>query len=116
MAKHAPTTIPATVRARVMARAWAIFRERYDYPRVPFASIGRHCFQTALAAAWAEAGRVAQLARHGTGALRQMLATLSAPPHRVGLSTSLTNSAEVIVARLRQRAEVEAGLAVAPTY
>jgi hypothetical protein len=37
-----------------MSRAWAIFRETYNYPRIPFRSIGRQCFAWALRKAWAE--------------------------------------------------------------
>src|SRR5215207_745499 len=44
-----------TVAPAVMTRAWAIFRETYDYPRMPFRSLGRRCFVWALRAAWAEA-------------------------------------------------------------
>lgn len=37
-----------------MARAWEIFREAYNYPRIKFARIGRHCFASCLRRAWAE--------------------------------------------------------------
>jgi hypothetical protein len=37
-----------------MARVWAIFRETYDYPAIPFRSIGRSCFASALRMAWGE--------------------------------------------------------------
>ena len=38
----------------VMNRAWTIFRETYNYPRMPFRFIGRPCFAWALRKAWAE--------------------------------------------------------------
>ncbi|MBS7702697.1 hypothetical protein [Chelatococcus asaccharovorans] len=39
-------------RAAIMRAAWAIFREVYRFPAVPFASIGRKCFAWALREAW----------------------------------------------------------------
>ncbi|CAH1661643.1 conserved hypothetical protein [Hyphomicrobiales bacterium] len=51
-------------RAAIMRAAWAIFRESYNYPRIPFASIGRKCFAWALREAWRrgrEAARTALL-------------------------------------------------------
>lgn len=49
-------------RRTVMARAWAIFRETYRYPSIPFRSIGRGCFGWALKMAWIEARKAARLA------------------------------------------------------
>lgn len=46
--------MPKFDRRAIMARAWAIFRETYHYPRIRFASIGRPCFAWALRKAWAE--------------------------------------------------------------
>lgn len=44
------------------ARAKAIFAKTYNYPAVPFRSIGRKCFAWALAQAKAEAARAAKIA------------------------------------------------------
>jgi hypothetical protein len=38
-----------------MRRAWAIFRQTYNYPAIPFRRIGRSCFAWALRQAWQEA-------------------------------------------------------------
>lgn len=46
----------------IMIRAWAIFRETYGYPAVPFRSIGRACFTWALRRAWHEAREAARVA------------------------------------------------------
>jgi hypothetical protein len=52
--------------AAVMRRAWALFRRQYNFPAVPFASIGRRCFAFALQEAWrqlrAEAAEAARYA------------------------------------------------------
>jgi hypothetical protein len=45
-----------------MSRAWAIFRQTYNYPAIPFRSIGRPCFAWALRRAWAEAKEAARIA------------------------------------------------------
>ena len=47
--------------ARIMSRAWAIFREAYHYPSIPFSSIGRKCFAGTLRKAWHEARCAAEL-------------------------------------------------------
>ncbi len=47
--------------AEVMRRAWALFSFNYNYPLVPFRSIGRRCFAWALRTAWAEARQKAAL-------------------------------------------------------
>lgn len=49
-------------RRSVMTRAWAIFRQTYNYPGIPFRSIGRRCFAWALRRAWAEAKDAARIA------------------------------------------------------
>jgi len=51
-----------STRQAIMVRAWAIFRQTYHYPAVPFRSIGRPCFAWALRRAWAEAREAARLA------------------------------------------------------
>ena len=62
----------------IMARAWAIFRETYNYPRIPFASIGRHCFAASLRQAWAEARAAAELAATDTAVLTARVADIEA--------------------------------------
>src|SRR5688572_17892581 len=49
-----------------MARARAVFRETYDFPRMPFRSIGRKCFASALRMAWGEHRAAAILAAKPT--------------------------------------------------
>jgi hypothetical protein len=46
--------IPRTKRSLLMRRAWAIFRTTYNFPAIPFRSIGRPCFAWALRKAWTE--------------------------------------------------------------
>ena len=41
-------------RTDIITRAWFLFREHYDYPAIPFRSIGRACFNACLRAAWAK--------------------------------------------------------------
>jgi hypothetical protein len=53
-------------RSALMARAWAIFRDTYDFPRIPFLSIGRRCFASALRMAWGEHRAAAILAAEPT--------------------------------------------------
>jgi hypothetical protein len=45
--KNEPAS-PKSDRAAIMRRAWAIFRDTYRYPSIPFRSIGRPCFAWAL--------------------------------------------------------------------
>ena len=49
-------------RQQIMQRAWAIFRQTYRYPAVPFRSLGRECFAWALREAWRLAKEAARLA------------------------------------------------------
>lgn len=49
-------------RTAIMSRAWVIFRRTYHYPAIPFASIGRPCFASALRRAWAEAREAKRVA------------------------------------------------------
>jgi len=51
-----------TIQADAMRRAWAIFRQTYNYPRIKFSDIGRKCFAWALRQAWVEAREAARLA------------------------------------------------------
>lgn len=53
---------PVMDRTAVMRAAWALFRECYSYPRVPFKSLGRECFAHCLKLAWAKAKEAALIA------------------------------------------------------
>ncbi|MCC0808714.1 hypothetical protein FPV16_21325 [Methylobacterium sp. W2] len=89
--------MPAALRRGVLARAWELFRSSYNYPRVPFRSIGRDCFTSALKRAWAEARETARLAGLGVEALKA--ADAIEPRVRVGLSTSYSERADEVAAR-----------------
>ena len=91
--------IPAPLRCGVLARAWEIFRASYNYPQVPFRSLGWGCFTWALKKAWAEAREIASLAGLGIAKLQEEAARLAEPRHRVGLSTSYTDSIHEVAAR-----------------
>ena len=54
--------MPKFDRAAIMTKAWAIFREAYHCPAVPFRSIGRPCFGWALREAWRRAREAARVA------------------------------------------------------
>jgi hypothetical protein len=54
--------MPKINRASVMTRAWAIFRQTYNYPQIKFSDIGRKCFAWALRQAWVEAREAARVA------------------------------------------------------
>ena len=49
-------------RTALMTRAWAIFRQTYNYPAIKFSDIGRKCFAWALRQAWVEAREAARIA------------------------------------------------------
>ncbi|MCC0808085.1 hypothetical protein FPV16_18020 [Methylobacterium sp. W2] len=89
--------MPAALRRGVLARAWELFRSSFNYPRVPFRSIGRDCFTWAFRKAWAEARETARLAGLGIEALKA--AEAIEPRVRVGLSTSYTDSIHQVAAR-----------------
>lgn len=54
--------MPKFDRASIMRRAWALFRQTYRYPDIPFRSIGRPCFTSCLRKAWAEARKATDVA------------------------------------------------------
>src|SRR5688500_11405198 len=93
-----------TLASSVMTRAWAIFRETYSYPRIPFASIGRHCFNSCLTRAWAEHRATAQLAATPTAALAEQVfqieSVLAALTYR-GWSTNVTRERNRLNEELR---------------
>lgn len=57
-------------KAVIMRRAWAIFRQTYNFPRISFRSIGRRCFASCLRRAWDEAKRGAATATRSASELR----------------------------------------------
>jgi hypothetical protein len=70
--------MPKIDRRDVMTRAWAIFRQTYNYPRIKFSDIGRKCFAWALRQAWVEAREAARLAALSAGAKAERIETLQA--------------------------------------
>ena len=104
MANAADTTIPSTLRRKVMARAWEIFRVTYNYPRIPFRSIGRRCFASCLRRAWAEARETVRLAASGVDRLKAAISELSTETHATGLSTRFASSYTASLARSTQSA------------
>ena len=54
--------MPKIDRGALMRRAWAIFRQTYNYPQIKFSDIGRKCFAWALRKAWVEAREAARVA------------------------------------------------------
>jgi len=77
MARHLSER-ESSVRSDVMSRAWAIFRETYGYPRLPFRSIGRKCFGWSLRKAWAEKRQAEKLAALPDETLAAFIANTSA--------------------------------------
>lgn len=54
--------MPKFDRRAIMKRAWAIFCQHYGYPTMPYRSIGRRCFASALRMAWWEVKEAARIA------------------------------------------------------
>jgi hypothetical protein len=61
---------------QVMTRAWAIFRQTYNFPQIKFSDIGRKCFAWALRQAWVEAREAARLAALSTADKAERIETL----------------------------------------
>src|SRR5258708_2142654 len=68
--------MPKINRASVMSRAWAIFRQFYNFPAIKFSDIGRKCFGWALRQAWVEAREAARVAALSPEAKADRIATL----------------------------------------
>lgn len=68
--------LPKIDRAALMRRAWEIFRQTYNYPRINFSDIGRKCFAWALRKAWVEAREAARLAAMAPTAKAERIETL----------------------------------------
>jgi hypothetical protein len=60
----------------VMTRAWAIFRQTYNYPQIKFSDIGRKCFAWALRQAWVEAREAARIAALSPAVKAERIETL----------------------------------------
>ena len=60
---------------QVMQRAWELFRATYNFPAIPFRSIGRPFFASCLRMAWAEAKRASALAETPTDVLEHQAAS-----------------------------------------
>jgi len=67
-----------------MRRAWAIFRQFYNFPLIKFSDIGRKCFGWALRQAWVEAREAARVAALSPTAKADRVETLQALIVRAG--------------------------------
>jgi hypothetical protein len=76
--------VPKIDRAALMRRAWAIFRETYNYPQIKFSDIGRGGFAWALRTAWAEAREAARIAAMPSQERVERIETLQALIGRAG--------------------------------
>jgi hypothetical protein len=63
-------------RTALMTRAWAIFRQTYNFPQIKFSDIGRKCFAWALRQAWIEAKEAARVAALSPAARADRIETL----------------------------------------
>jgi hypothetical protein len=63
-------------RTVIMTRAWAIFRQTYNFPAIKFSDIGRKCFAWALRQAWIEAKAAARIAALSPTAKADRIETL----------------------------------------
>jgi hypothetical protein len=68
----------AVSKRAVMTRAWAIFRQTYNYPQIKFSDIGRKCFAWALRQAWVEAREAARVAALSPAVKAERIETLHA--------------------------------------
>jgi hypothetical protein len=68
--------MPKIDRAALMQRAWAIFRQTYNYPRIKFSDIGHKCFAWALRKAWAEIREESRVAAIPPAAKAERIETL----------------------------------------
>jgi hypothetical protein len=58
----------SSIQQDAMRRAWAIFRQTYNFPQIKFSDIGRKCFAWALRQAWVEVREAARVAALSPGA------------------------------------------------
>src|SRR4030088_1345071 len=65
-----------SIQADAMRRAWVIFRQTYNFPRIKFSDIGRNCFAWALRQAWVEAREAARVAALSPATKTDRIATL----------------------------------------
>lgn len=105
--------LPPSLRARVMRRAWEMFRNSYGYPGVPFRSIGQHCFNAVLRLAWEEAREIARMATYGVERLQALKEAASQPYFGTGIRTHFWEAPEKLLARLHAIRLYDAALALA---
>jgi hypothetical protein len=77
-----------SIQADAMRRAWVIFRQTYNFPRIKFSDIGRKCFAWALRQAWVEAREAARLAALSPVAKAERIQTLECLIARAGFIDS----------------------------
>lgn len=111
--KRRASALPPSLRARVMARAWEMFRASYNYPRVPFRSIGRACFTACLRLAWEEIREIAHMATYGAERLLALKEAASQPHFGTGITTRFWEHPEKLVARLNAIRMYDAALVLA---
>jgi hypothetical protein len=73
-----------SIQADAMRRAWAIFRQTYNFPAIKFSDIGRKCFAWALRQAWVEAREAARVAALSPAAKADRIETLQSLISRAG--------------------------------
>ncbi len=78
------TDMKPSIQQDAMRRAWAIFRQTYNYPAIKFSDIGRKCFAWALRQAWVEAREAARIAELSPAAKAERIETLQALIARAG--------------------------------
>lgn len=76
----------------IMKAAWAIFRETYHYPAVPFRSLGRKCFGWALSEAYRRARAAARIAAIPVEIKTARIAELQAAREIAGFMSSYRQS------------------------
>ena len=64
-------------RRQVMQTAWNLFRKHYNFPRLPFKSIGRKCFAWCVGEAWRVEKIAAQKAAMSVAQIQARIAALS---------------------------------------
>jgi hypothetical protein len=73
-----------SIQADAMRRAWAIFRQFYNFPAIKFSDIGRKCFGWALRQGWIEAREAARVAALAPAVKAERIETLQALIARAG--------------------------------
>lgn len=81
-----------TNRQQIMQAAWAIFRDKYHYPAVPFRSLGRKCFGWCLSEAYRRAREAARIAAIPAEVKAARVAQLTAAREVAGYMASFRQS------------------------